>query len=190
MRPKLDYSSSISNPQQQIQIKHTEQVQRNAARFVAGRPFNPYQPDSVSSIISSLQWPSLQSRQQRADIILLYRVVHSLIAVPISHLPSPALIRSTRQSERLPTLFLSKNYPSVECAADKCCDCPEPGRIQDGSPVSICLPGLNFRLCTAQCINMFGVMPFFQPCLFHYTLYDGGTVFILIRKCLPLGVEE
>ena len=33
-------------------------------------------------------------------------------------------------------------------------------------------------------------MPFYQPCLFHYTLYVGGTAFILIRKCLPLGMEE
>ena len=69
-----------------------------ADRFVAGRPFNPHQLDSVSYIISSLKWPSMQSRRQRADIILLYRVVHSLVAVPISYLPSPALIRSTRQS--------------------------------------------------------------------------------------------
>ena len=52
---KLGYSSSILNPQKQTQIKHIEQVQRNAARFVAGRPFNPHQPVSVSSIISSLQ---------------------------------------------------------------------------------------------------------------------------------------
>ena len=98
MRPKLEYSSSVWNPQQQTQIKQIEQVQRSAARFVAGRPFNPHQPDSVSHIISSLQWHSLQSRRQRADIILLYRVVHSLVAVPISYLPSPALIRSSRQS--------------------------------------------------------------------------------------------
>ena len=96
--PKLEYSSSIWNPQQQIQIKQIEQVLRNAARFVAERPFNPHQPDSVSSIISSLQWPLLQSRRQRADSILQYRVVHSLVAVPISYLPSLALIRSTRQS--------------------------------------------------------------------------------------------
>ena len=32
--------------------------------FVAGRLFNAHQPDSVSSIISSLQWPSLRSRRQ------------------------------------------------------------------------------------------------------------------------------
>ena len=98
VRPKLENSSPIWNPQQQTQIKQIEQVQRNADRFVAGRLFNPHQPDSVSSTISSLQWPSLQSRRQRADIIILYRIVHSLVTVPISYLPSPALIRSTRQS--------------------------------------------------------------------------------------------
>ena len=27
-------------------------------------------------------------------------------------------------------------------------------------------------------------------CLCHYTLYVGGTVSVLIRKCLSLGVEE
>ena len=55
VRPKLEYSSSIRNPQQQTQIKQIEQVRRNATRFVAGRPSNPHQPDSISSIISSLQ---------------------------------------------------------------------------------------------------------------------------------------
>ena len=80
-------------------IKQIEQVQCYVvARFVARHPFNPHQSDSVSFIISSLQRPSLQSRRQRADIILLYRVVHSLVAVRISYLPSPALILSTRQS--------------------------------------------------------------------------------------------
>ena len=84
--PKQKYSSSIWNTQQQTQIKQIEQVQRYAARLVAGRPFNPHQPDSVSSIISSLQWHSLQSRRQRAVIILLYRVVHGLVAMSLSYL--------------------------------------------------------------------------------------------------------
>ncbi len=98
VRPKLEYSSPIWNPQQQTQIKQIEQVQRNAARFVASKPFNPHKPDSVSSIITSLQWPSLQQRRQRYEVVLLYRVVHGLVAVPASYLPTPALVRSTRNS--------------------------------------------------------------------------------------------
>ena len=34
VRPRLEYSSSILNPQQQAQIKQIEQVQCNAARLV------------------------------------------------------------------------------------------------------------------------------------------------------------
>ena len=34
VRPKLEYSSPIRNPQQKTQIKQLEQVQRNAVRFV------------------------------------------------------------------------------------------------------------------------------------------------------------
>ena len=82
------------------------------------------------------------------------------------------------QRERLPTLVLFKNFPSVECAADQWCDCPEPGRIQDGRTVSTCLPGLNnSSFWTVKCINMFGVMPFYQPCLFHYTTFE--TYFVV-----------
>ena len=50
IRLKLEYSSPIWNPthKQTTQLKQIEQIQRNAARFVANKPFNPYQPDSLS----------------------------------------------------------------------------------------------------------------------------------------------
>ena len=103
VRPKLEYSSPIWNPthKQTTQLKQIEQIQRNAARFVANKPFNPYQPDSVTSIIKTLKWQSLQQQRQRFDLVLLYRVVHGLVAVPASYLPTPATVCSTRQSNSL-----------------------------------------------------------------------------------------
>jgi len=104
VRPKLEYSAPIWNPQQQTQIKQIEQIQRNAARFVANKLFNPHQPDSVTSILSTLQWPSLQQRRQYFDLVLLFRVNNGLIAVPVTYIPTPAFIRPTRQSNSLKLL--------------------------------------------------------------------------------------
>ena len=54
VRPKLEYSSPIWNPQQKTQIKQIEQVQRNAARFVLNKPYNYQSPSSVTTMLQQL----------------------------------------------------------------------------------------------------------------------------------------
>jgi ribonuclease P/MRP protein subunit RPP40 len=90
VRPKLEYSSTIWNPQQKTQVSQIEQIQRNAARFVLGKPFNYQNPSSVTSMIQELNWPSLEKRRYNADLVLMYKVVHKLVAVPTSILPVPS----------------------------------------------------------------------------------------------------
>ena len=51
VRPRLEYSSPIWNPQQKTQIKQLEQVQRNAARFVLNKPYNYQNPSSVTTML-------------------------------------------------------------------------------------------------------------------------------------------
>ena len=100
MRPKLEYASPIWNPTQKTQIKQTEQVQRNAARWVMNQPYNPHNPSSVTDMIAKLNWPSLQQRRICADVTL-YKVVNCLIAVPVIYHPVAATVRSTRRSHSM-----------------------------------------------------------------------------------------
>ena len=81
VRPKLEYSSPIWNPQQKTQIKQIEQVQRNAARFVLNKPCNYQSPSSVTTMLQQLNWPTLEDRGKAADQILMCKVVNSLVAV-------------------------------------------------------------------------------------------------------------
>ena len=67
VRPKLEYSSPIWNPQQRTQIKQIEQVQRNAACFVLNKPFNRQSPTSVTTMLQQLNWPTLEDRRKASD---------------------------------------------------------------------------------------------------------------------------
>ena len=58
VRPKLEYSSPVWNPQLQI-----EQVQRNTARFILNRTFNRQNPTSVT-MLENLDWPTLEDRRR------------------------------------------------------------------------------------------------------------------------------
>ena len=68
VRPRLEYCSSVWDPQQ-IGLKESmEAVQRRAARFVTGR-FD--QSASVTEMIRELKWESLEERRRSFREILL-----------------------------------------------------------------------------------------------------------------------
>ena len=85
--PKLEYSSTTWNPQQVTQKRQIEQVQRNAACFVSNKPFNYQNPASVTSMIQQLNWPTLEAQRRSSDLVSMYKVVHNLVAVPITYHP-------------------------------------------------------------------------------------------------------
>ena len=101
VRPKLEYSSPIWNPGHKSQIKQLEQIQRNAARWVTNKPYNWQNPTSSTQIVTDLQWPTLEQRRTWADATLMYKVVHCLVAIPITYHPPLATIRSTRGSHSM-----------------------------------------------------------------------------------------
>ena len=61
VRPSIEFASgSAWDPSTQRNIQKIEQVQRGAARFVVG---DFQRTSSVSAMITSLNWPSLQLRR-------------------------------------------------------------------------------------------------------------------------------
>jgi hypothetical protein len=80
VRSKLDYCSPIWDPHFEKDIKAVEAVQRRAARFV----FHDYgRYSSVTSMLDELQWPTLAHRRRTARLTLLFKIVNSLVAVPL-----------------------------------------------------------------------------------------------------------
>ena len=78
-RPHLEYASAVWDPYRQCHIDKIEMVQRKAARFVT----NTYsrEPGTVTNILQSLGWPTLETRRKGARLILLYKILHGEAAV-------------------------------------------------------------------------------------------------------------
>ena len=65
-------------------------TQHRAARFVLNRPWRRYHLDSMTRMLTELQWPTLQTLRSNARLILLYKLIHHHQLIPNQYLPTPA----------------------------------------------------------------------------------------------------
>jgi hypothetical protein len=97
VRPQVEYSSPVWSPYTKQNINKIEMVQRRAIRWIHNN-YSTY--DSVSDMQQSLGIRSLENRRTDAKIVLFYKIVHSLVAVPIpTYLEKPR--RLTRHTHLL-----------------------------------------------------------------------------------------
>ena len=82
IRPILEYASTIWDPYQNIHKDEVEKVQKRAARFVTGN-YN-YEPGTMTTIMSTLKWKSLQERRLENRIILFYKGLKGKANIPIN----------------------------------------------------------------------------------------------------------
>ncbi len=83
VRPCVEYASSVWDPFLQKHINELEQIQRRSGRFV----YSDYRrSSSASAMLHKLHWPTLQSRRTQARLMVFYKAVNGLIAVPVDHL--------------------------------------------------------------------------------------------------------
>ena len=80
VRTKLEYYSNIWDPYHQEYENKLESVQRRAARFVC-KDFRPQ--SHVSDMLRDLNWKTLEDRRTISRLTLLYKSVHSIIAINI-----------------------------------------------------------------------------------------------------------
>ena len=80
VRPQVEYASTVWSPFTQTYFNKIEMVQRRAVRLVNSN-FSTYA--SVSSMLNSLGWRSLEDRRIDARLILFYKTVYNLVAVPL-----------------------------------------------------------------------------------------------------------
>lgn len=80
VRPQLEYASTVWCPPTKVNIDRVEMIQRRAARWVKSN-YSTY--DSVTKMLNSLGWRSLEQRRFDARLIMFYKIVYGLVAVPL-----------------------------------------------------------------------------------------------------------
>jgi hypothetical protein len=97
VRPKLEYSCSVWDPYITENIYKIEQVQRRAARYACHRHHNT---SSVTEMIHSLDWPTLQERRLKTRLHIFYKIINNKIAVPYDNIliHSQSRTRSTHSN--------------------------------------------------------------------------------------------
>ena len=79
VRPIIEYASPVWDPHTSLYINHLEAVQRSAARFCC-KDYSRF--SSVTSMLSSLNLPSLRDRRIRAKLLMMYKIIHQLVCIP------------------------------------------------------------------------------------------------------------
>ena len=79
VRSVLEYSSTVWDPHTEKEISQIEKIQRNAARFVKN---NYSRHSSVTQMMHDLKWKPLESRRRENRLVLLYKIINNLVAIP------------------------------------------------------------------------------------------------------------
>ena len=81
VRPLVEYSSSVWSPYTKSNIASLEMVQLRAARWTLTE-YSPYA--SVTQMLQSLGWRSLEQRRSDSRLCLFYKIIYGLVAIDMS----------------------------------------------------------------------------------------------------------
>ena len=101
VRPSIEYASSVWDPYTRNNIHQLEAIQRRAARFV----YNNFYDRVVTSMISRLQWESLEQRRAKARATFMYKIVNNLVNVHAEHILTPSNNRTRGINAAYRTLY-------------------------------------------------------------------------------------
>ena len=108
VRPVLEYCSSCWDPYTQRNISKLEMVQRRAARWVKG---DWRQTSSVTGMLQELGWRTLALRRADARLVMLYKIVHGVVAVPSQfYLPQPGRESRGPRPHTIPQIQTTRDY--------------------------------------------------------------------------------
>ena len=110
VRPHVEYASSVWSPHQKYQVDKLEKVQRKAARFVKNCWIR--EEGVMTNMLSDLKWDSLQTRREKARLVMFYRVTHGLVDIllPKDLLPMPCKITRNFHPKKYRPLACNTNY--------------------------------------------------------------------------------
>ena len=82
VRPQLEYASCAWNPHIQRDVNIVENIQRQGARFV----LHDYSRESsVTSMLSTLHWDTLQHRRLLSQCEMFYKIHHKFVYISMPH---------------------------------------------------------------------------------------------------------
>ena len=81
VRSTLEYSCTVWDPHYGKDTDRLEMVNRGAARIVKGRSLRDREV-SVTALLDDLKWKTLEERRKDLRLILMYKIVNGLVAVP------------------------------------------------------------------------------------------------------------
>lgn len=92
VRPHLEYGTAAWDPYYAKNINVLEKVQRRAARFTTN---NYSREASVTEMLKTLQWDSLQDRRRAHRLTCLYKIHHDELEIPRTYI-TPKTDRARR----------------------------------------------------------------------------------------------
>ena len=81
VRPIMEYAAPVCDPYYNIDTYKLEKVQRRAARWIL---FEYSRTISVTSLLSTLNIPTLQQRRQSSRLTLFYKIINNSLPISIS----------------------------------------------------------------------------------------------------------
>ena len=87
-------------------------IQHRAAHFVLNKPWRCNYGDSITEMLLTLNWLSLEKRRKQSRLILLFKLLNKMIYIPTEYLPIPSPLTNTRSNHnrKLIQLFARTNY--------------------------------------------------------------------------------
>ena len=107
VRPQLEYAAAVWDPHKKGKTQQVEKVKRRAARWVSG---NYERLASVSDMIATLGWRSLEQRWADAGLCLFNKIIHGLVAVTLPDYIEP----NTRISQYCHSMTFRQLQTSTE----------------------------------------------------------------------------
>jgi hypothetical protein len=98
VRSVLEYGDTVWNPYLKKDCDQLDKVQRRAARFV----YNNYSRyTSVTSLLNKLQWKTLSDRRREDRLVLMYKIINDLIAIPAENYITHSKYTRTSNSKKI-----------------------------------------------------------------------------------------
>ena len=81
VRPKAEYASAVWDPHTKQNISKVEMIQHNAARWTLGKDGRKYRTESITAMLNSLGWRSLEQRRTDTRLTMLYKIQNDLVQI-------------------------------------------------------------------------------------------------------------
>ena len=78
IRPIVEYASPVWDAHTMRNANKIEMIPRRCARYFAG---NFYRTSSVTTLLNSLNWPTLGGRQRQNRLTVTYRMLHNQVGI-------------------------------------------------------------------------------------------------------------